>query len=284
MAQRALGTLPAVRPPMAPRYTETSRPPSAEHEMTAEIETVAPIAARKNNARKQQAVDGDREAQVQQDIPIGGRKILHSSTTPKRLQNAPAQEMQVSAPADRDEQQLPLIGRVAQPAVERGRQFVAEHPEAARPEAERVDAETRPAEDAHRSQAAPVAKATPHLDRMEPQRDDANAEPTREPRESSESASALVPKSAPSRPEIAGNSDSPKSIRSLAPPPLQIDRRTTLREPRPEPLAEERTEIHISIGSIELRAPHVESRPQAAPFRPRVTLDDFLRRGQETRP
>jgi len=42
--------------------------------------------------------------------------------------------------------------------------------------------------------------------------------------------------------------------------------------------AEQRTEIHISIGSIELRAPRVESNPPAPPFRPRVTLDDFLHR------
>jgi hypothetical protein len=44
---------------------------------------------------------------------------------------------------------------------------------------------------------------------------------------------------------------------------------------------EQRTEIHISIGSIELRAPRVEARPQAVPFRPRVTLDDFLGRKPE---
>ncbi|MGH9606923.1 MAG: hypothetical protein ACRD3N_14630 [Terracidiphilus sp.] len=60
------------------------------------------------------------------------------------------------------------------------------------------------------------------------------------------------------------------------------------REPRlsarhPQPPAEEKTEIHISIGSIELRAPRMEPRPQAAPFRPRVTLDEFLRRKPEAR-
>jgi hypothetical protein len=55
-------------------------------------------------------------------------------------------------------------------------------------------------------------------------------------------------------------------------------------ERRAAEAAEEKTEIHISIGSIELRAPRAEPRPQAVPFRPRVTLDDFLRRGQETRP
>ena len=48
-----------------------------------------------------------------------------------------------------------------------------------------------------------------------------------------------------------------------------------------EASAEQKTEIHISIGSIELRAPRTEARPQAAPFRPRVTLEDFLRRKPE---
>jgi hypothetical protein len=41
---------------------------------------------------------------------------------------------------------------------------------------------------------------------------------------------------------------------------------------------EARTEIHISIGSIELRAARNEPRPQPAPFRPRVSLDEFLGR------
>jgi hypothetical protein len=44
---------------------------------------------------------------------------------------------------------------------------------------------------------------------------------------------------------------------------------------------EQRTEIHISIGSIELRAPRSETKPPAPPFRPRVSLDDFLRRKPE---
>jgi hypothetical protein len=48
--------------------------------------------------------------------------------------------------------------------------------------------------------------------------------------------------------------------------------------------AEQRTEIHISIGSIELRAPRTETRPKPAPFRPRVTLDEFLRRKPGNRP
>jgi hypothetical protein len=42
----------------------------------------------------------------------------------------------------------------------------------------------------------------------------------------------------------------------------------------------EHTEIHITIGSVELRPPRVAPAPPKAPsFRPRVTLDEFLKRG-----
>jgi hypothetical protein len=42
----------------------------------------------------------------------------------------------------------------------------------------------------------------------------------------------------------------------------------------------EHTEIHITIGSVELRAPRVApASPKAPAFRPRVTLDEFLKRG-----
>lgn len=48
--------------------------------------------------------------------------------------------------------------------------------------------------------------------------------------------------------------------------------------------AEERTEIRISIGSIELRAPRTEAGPKPAPFKPRVTLDELLRGKPGARP
>jgi hypothetical protein len=53
------------------------------------------------------------------------------------------------------------------------------------------------------------------------------------------------------------------------------DQRERIAEP------EEKAEIHISIGNIELRAARAETRPQPAPFRPRVTLEEFLRRKTE---
>jgi hypothetical protein len=44
--------------------------------------------------------------------------------------------------------------------------------------------------------------------------------------------------------------------------------------------AAEHTEIHITIGSVELRAAQVAPAPPKAPaFKPRVTLDEFLKRG-----
>ncbi len=66
----------------------------------------------------------------------------------------------------------------------------------------------------------------------------------------------------------------PQEDRVVAP---QSGRAATL-EGSGDPRSEPRTEIHISIGSVELRAPRLEARRQPAPFRPRVTLDDFLGR------
>jgi hypothetical protein len=81
----------------------------------------------------------------------------------------------------------------------------------------------------------------------------------------------------------------------LAPPALELNtrkgdglaqQRTPSIAPSPKeappvvPLdsAIEHTEIHITIGSIELRAPQVEAQRKPAAFKPRVALDDYLRR------
>lgn len=89
--------------------------------------------------------------------------------------------------------------------------------------------------------------------------------PTAETRE----PTALLP---PARKDLQPQRREPSSEVKSAP-----------RTPEPAPhatpgmeVAAENTEIHITIGSIELRAPHTEATAPA--FRPRVTLDEFLSR------
>jgi len=72
----------------------------------------------------------------------------------------------------------------------------------------------------------------------------------------------------------------------ISPPVASPRERRRMRAVRVESptLAEQKAEIHISIGSIELRAAPAEPKPApAAPFRPRVSLQDFLSRKTEPR-
>jgi hypothetical protein len=69
----------------------------------------------------------------------------------------------------------------------------------------------------------------------------------------------------------------PERIGQLRTPPLQRRRLQAQRAESAAP-SEQKPEIHISIGSIELRAAPAEPRPAPAPFRPRVSLQDFLNR------
>lgn len=284
MARRALGTLPAVQPLMTPRYArmrEEPRGPAAEPGMTAETETIAPVRARQGDARKRPVADRDRDAQQQDDKPDNsfqsssqGRRPRKDFKTAEKIVEAHEPVMPVSRPADLGERQSSPMQSKSQPGVER-REVEAGH----------LETELRPAQAGKRSERAQTARAGPYLERMDPRREDAKAEAMREKRETSAIGSALSRKDAPLLHEIVRSSDSPKSNRWVAEPPLKIDRRTTPQgERRAAEPAEEKADIHISIGSIELRAPRAEPRPQPAPFRPRVTLDEFLRRRQETRP
>lgn len=55
------------------------------------------------------------------------------------------------------------------------------------------------------------------------------------------------------------------------------------RQIRDEPAQQQQqeTDIRITIGTIEMRAPRTENRPATPAFRPRVSLDDFLNRKPE---
>jgi len=291
MAQRALGTLKAVQPLLGPRYAEmreTPRSAAAEPQMTAETETIAPVRGRESDGRKRPVLDRDREAERPEERPRNsseGPRPVKRLKTPEKVTKAHEPAMPVSAPADQGERKFSAMERATQPGVERSREFEAQHSEAEHSEAERFDEEFRPAPSTKIGETMRIAKAGARAEPIEPRREDAKAEEVREEREGSGIAVVPRPKDEPSRHEMVQSSDSPKRSRLVAAPLLEVDRRGTAQGVRPaaEPV-EEKTEIHISIGSIELRAPHVEPRPQAAPFRPRVTLDEFLRRGQERRP
>jgi hypothetical protein len=82
--------------------------------------------------------------------------------------------------------------------------------------------------------------------------------------------SATLPELEPPR----QRTDQPELRKTPAIPPSK---------PPAEPLAPletatEHTEIYITIGSIELRAPQTEAPRKTTLFKPRVTLDDYLRR------
>jgi hypothetical protein len=83
--------------------------------------------------------------------------------------------------------------------------------------------------------------------------------------------------------ELAPHTIAPPNISQPIVPTLQ---RRRLRPAGGEPAApaEQKAEIHISIGNIELRAAPAEPKPPApAPFRPRVSLQDFLSRDRGAR-
>jgi len=73
---------------------------------------------------------------------------------------------------------------------------------------------------------------------------------------------------------------SPKKREALAPPEHNAiaPARQEATPVAPLDTATEHTEIHITIGSIELRGPQTEAPRKPTPFKPRVTLDDYLRR------
>ncbi len=280
MAQRALGLLPAVQPLVAPRYAGPRAEPQAlpMPEMTAGLERVAEIEAIAH-VRPQAPVA--RKAHVAEEGPLAQRQEEEKpekSLEVRRLVSRPGAPEKISYP-----QQPPQ--RAAQPAVERSREVEAEvRPAQALTHAPtnaptHVQARTQAG---NRSETAQMPKAVPNLRPAEPRHEIAKTEANREERKTSEAMSAPLPKDEPSRHEPVRSPEFPKSSRAvIAPPPLLAGRRAMLQAERQA--AEEKSEVHISIGSIELRAPRPEPRPPAAPFRPRVSLDDFLRRGQETR-
>ena len=69
----------------------------------------------------------------------------------------------------------------------------------------------------------------------------------------------------------------PALLPALLPAPLPADE-PALRESRESREREQRASIHVSIGRVDVRTPPpAATRPASAPWRPRLSLDDYLR-------
>ncbi|MGB0063866.1 MAG: hypothetical protein WBP85_05415 [Terracidiphilus sp.] len=302
MAQRALGLLPVVQPLVAPRYAESPRAfavgpdMAAGLETTVETEAAAPVRARERDARKPSITESDGPVQPQEDKqevrPEDGSEVRgpanrpgaprlgapKSATLKPAILNPAILNPATAQPGSLEKisQLRPPVQRSSQPAVEAGAEVTTE--------LRSQPAETQVMiEDWNRGRTTQAPKPLAHLERMGPQRETAKPEGMREDRKTSAAMGALSTQDEPSRQQIVRPPQSPIGNRAVAAPSLVADRRAIPQGERQA--AQEKTEVHISIGNIELRAPRVETRraAPAQPFKPRVSLDDFLRRGQETR-
>jgi hypothetical protein len=118
--------------------------------------------------------------------------------------------------------------------------------------------------------------------RAQPERTVELRDVARESEEPHESSIAMRAEKMPAKPEETAG----ESIRTTARVELRASTQDTSavrNEANDAALAmdaAEHTEIHITIGSVELRGPRIApAPPKAPPFRPRVTLDEFLKRG-----
>ena len=297
MAQRALGTLPAAQPLVTPRYAESRAEPYGHPapemnvglETIAETEAIAPIRPLVDEARKPFAAVPDipaRQRNEKSDVSPEARKPGGRFTSSRPIAKASEPGAILPQPAHAAASQALPIKPLSPPEAGRSRDGEVEVRSAQGSMQSRAQTSMQAT---NRSGKARMPKTVPHFEPLEPRREIAKAAPMREMRETAAEkreaaaiASAPSLKDASSRHETVRSLESPKSSRAIAaPPPPIADRRAMPQAERQ--VAEEKSEVHISIGNIELRAPRPEPRPAAAPFRPRVSLDDFLRRAQETR-
>jgi hypothetical protein len=240
MAKRALGALPTVQPLMAPRYAQMREEPSrSAAELERSVETEAEAPVRMNEAGSGTRRPETGEFEWRED---------RSGTATESVRG-----LEARIPAEQQGH------ATAQPAAQRELRT-------------RQDRESEPAGAARVAEPAPRLKLTgrwpessvPTLGKDRPSGDDADGS-TALGRDESRRGTA---NSRQSRGE--------QKISEFSALPARRSGQERTRQVVPP--AEEKTEINISIGSIEMRAPRVEQRPQPAPFRPRVTLDEFLRR------
>ncbi len=240
MAKRALGALPTVQPLMAPRYAQMREEPSrAAAELERSVEIEAEVPVRMNEARDDTRRPEIGEFARREDRPGTAKESVRG------LEARIPAEQQGHASAQ-PAAQRELGTRQDRESIPAGAERVAE-PEQRFKSAGRWPESASPTSGKDRS-SGDGAEGLTALGKDELRRGTANPGQSR------------------GEQKIAGFSA------------LPARRSGQERKRQAAPPAEEKTEINISIGSIEMRAPRVEQRPQSAPFRPRVTLDEFLRR------
>ncbi len=265
LAKLAVGALPTVQPLLATKYAARSSElrqnafePEAQHEID------APAAFPRTTARNapQTGVPATARPGHQPDHAAAWSATSTGALAPQQPRPATTSAL-VDVPIKQSPPAATLEART------RNRQYPAQ--------------ETEPASSEH-------AQEPPH----EP------AERVRSHAQLMSAAGPAISREAPSsvshEAEISDPSSHPAAIADELQPAPRLAAERMAREIQPSPAAsrnsakhpesaaampEQRTEIHISIGSIEVRAPRSESKPPAPPFRPRVTLDDFLRRKPE---
>ncbi|HMK91166.1 MAG TPA: hypothetical protein VK446_16225 [Methylocystis sp.] len=95
------------------------------------------------------------------------------------------------------------------------------------------------------------------------------------------SAQAILVAQSRASDDVLASDAKPEDERKAAHAKADVSARAAGVPPRLSPAAapvETKTEIHISIGAVELRAPRPLAPLQTQPFRPRVSLDEFLGR------
>ncbi len=280
MAKRALGALPTVEPRSAPLFApSTAGLASAEsrdsgiQEVFAETENSSNGAA--NSRRKNQRLpleESERRSMRDENPELQPMRERFRQTALEHLSADRAiSEREVSRPSSRKVEAHQEVNSQREREPER-KVFSLEVQKGTAMRGNRTE-ETETAE----SQGAAVQTRAVKAKVADAERSDSLRE--------SIATSTKTERNAKIEPASIDDVAMPPTARSNAMRQQQSEQRSAARNETkasvPDAHAEQKTEIHISIGSIELRAPRVEARPQAAPFRPRVTLDDFLRRKPE---
>jgi hypothetical protein len=261
LAKLAMGALPTVQPLTAPRYASRSselHPIASEPEASLEIEAPAPPPRTTSRSSRPMEPEASGKTSNQLDPPTV-RTEMRTTDIALQTESISADEAIKRVP--------PITSRFEAPSGFRNHAARESEPLQSNRAQRQPDEPAQPIPRNDRTAAAApetISRATSAFTPQEP------AIPER-PSPTAEITSDAQPAS----------QTSPKRSIQVIESKLGAHRDSAKRPGPPAAPPEQRTEIHISIGSIELRAPRSETKPPVPQFRPRVSLDDFLRRKSE---